>query len=129
MKTITKLGPYKVQLDSKKPFPAALEFLSGPNAILPSGIWSTAKEDAEGKFDYATVKPIGTGSYKITKAVPCDSVIMEINKDQMEGSLKGKLLIGKLVFRMTGDTERQMVELLTGGLIGFGKLVKITLKT
>ena len=81
MKTITKLGPYKVQLDSKKPFPAALEFLSGPNAILPSGIWSTAKEDAEGKFDCATVKPIGTGSYKITKAVPCDSVIMEINKD------------------------------------------------
>jgi hypothetical protein len=54
---------------------------------------------------------------------------MEINKDQMEGSLKGKLLIGKLVFRITGDTERQMVELLTGGLIGFGKLVKITLKT
>ena len=129
MKTITKLGPYKVQLDSKKPFPAALEFLSGPNAILTSGIWSTAKEDAEGKFDYATVKPIGTGPYKITKAVPCDSVIMEINKDQMEGILKGKLLIGKLVFRITGDTERQMVELLTVGLIGFGKLVKITLKT
>ena len=54
---------------------------------------------------------------------------MEINKDHMEGSLKGKPLIGKLVFRITGDTERQMVELLTGGLIGFGKLVKITLKT
>ena len=113
----------------KKPFLAALKFLSGPNAILPSEIWSTAKEDAEGKFDYAKVKPIGTGPYKRIKAIPDDSVIMEINKDQMEGILKGKLLVGKLVFRITGDTERQMVELLTRGLIGFGKLVKITLKT
>jgi peptide/nickel transport system substrate-binding protein len=41
---------------------------------------------------------------------------MEINKDHMEGSLKGKPLIGKLVFRITGDTETQMVERLTGGV-------------
>ena len=56
---------------------------------------------------------------------------MEINKDHMEGSLKGKPLIGKLVFRITGDTERQMAELLTGSvdwIWEISKLVKITLK-
>jgi peptide/nickel transport system substrate-binding protein len=94
----------------------AFEFLSGPNAILSSEIRPTAKEDAEETLIYATVKLIGTGPYKITKAVPCDSMIMEINKDHMEGTLKGKLLIGKLVFGTIGDTKTQMVELLTGGV-------------
>jgi peptide/nickel transport system substrate-binding protein len=41
---------------------------------------------------------------------------MEINKDHMEGSPKGKPLIGKIVFRITGDTETQMAELLAGGV-------------
>ena len=116
MKATTKLGPYKIRIDLKKPFPAALEFLSGPNAILPSEIWSTAKKDAKGKFDYATIKPIGTGPYKVTKVIPGDSVTMEINKDYMEGSPKGKPSISKLVFRTIGDTETQMAELLTGGV-------------
>ena len=72
--------------------------MSGPNAILPSEIWATAKEDAEGKFDYAKVKPIGTDPYEITKAIPGDSVIMGINKIYMEGSPKGKPLFVRLVF-------------------------------
>ena len=72
--------------------------MSGPNAIFPSEIWSTAKEDAEEKFDYATVKPIGTGPHKITKAIPGDSVIMRINNIYMKGSPKGKPLVVRFVF-------------------------------
>ena len=82
----------------KKTYLAALKFLSGSNAILPSEIWSTDKEDAEEKFDYATVKPIGTGPNKITKAIPGDSVIMGINDIYMEESPEGKTLVVRFVF-------------------------------
>ena len=114
MKGATKLGPYKVQIHLKDPFPAALEYLSGPDAIFPSEIWATAKKDAKGKMDYATVKPIGTGPYKITNVIPGESVTMEINRDYMAGSPKGNPSIGKLVFRTVHDAETRMAELLTG---------------
>ena len=116
MKNAEKTGKYSLRLHLKKPFPAALEFLSGPLAIFPANIWATAKKDAAGKPDYATVAPIGTGPYKITKTTPGVGVTMEINKDYMSGSPKGKPTINKLVFRTVSDPEAQLAELLTGSL-------------
>jgi peptide/nickel transport system substrate-binding protein len=110
-----KLGPYKVRIHLHKPFPAALEFLSGPMAIMPAGIWETAKKDARGKPDYGTVEPIGTGPYKITKVVTGETVEMTINTDYFDGP-KGKPSIGKVVFRTVPDPETQIAELLTGSL-------------
>ena len=116
MKRAVKLGPYKVRVHLKRPFPAALEYLSGPNAILPAEIWATAKKDGKGKIDYGTIAPIGTGPYKITQVVPGESVRMEINKNYMDRSPKGKPSIGKLVFRTVHDAETRMAGLLTGSL-------------
>jgi len=116
MKNAEKTGKYSLRLHLKKPFPAALEFLSGPLAIFPANIWATAKKDAAGKPDYGTVAPIGTGPYKITKTTPGVGVTMEINKDYMSGSPKGKPTIEKIVFRTVSDPEAQVAELLTGSL-------------
>jgi len=116
MKGATKLSQYKVQVNLNSTFPAALEYLSGPDAIFPAEIWATARKDAKGKMDYGTIAPIGTGPYKITEMIPGESVTMEINKDYMSGSPKGKPSIGKIIFRTVGDAEAQMAELLTGSM-------------
>ncbi len=116
IKNAEKLGPYKVRIHLAKPFPAALEFLSSALPILPADIWKTAKKDAKGRVDYGTIKPIGTGPYKIVKVVPGESVHMEINRDYWNGSPKGKPSIGKIVFRTVPDPEAQIAQLLTGEL-------------
>jgi len=116
IKSAEKLGAYKVRIKLVKPFPAALEYLSGPVSIMPAGIWKTAKKDAKGKVDYGTVKPIGTGPYKITKVVPGESIQMEINKNYWKGSPKGQPSISKIVFKTVPDPESQIAQLLTGEL-------------
>ena len=115
IKNAEKLGDYKIRINLVKPFPAALEFLSGPLAILPKGIWATAKTDAKGKKDYGTIAPIGTGPYKMTKVVTGERIEMEKNTGYWNGP-KGKPSIGKIVFRTVPDPETQVAELLTGSL-------------
>ena len=89
MKNVEVLGPYKIRINLVKPFPAAFEFLSGALPVFSSDIWKTAKMDAKGKLDYGTVKPMGTGPYKITEVVPGEFIKMEINKNYWNGSPKG----------------------------------------
>lgn len=115
MKSTEKLGDYKVRIHFKKPFPAALEFLSGGLSILPAGIWKTAKKDAAGKPDYATVAPIGTGPYKVEKWIPGEKSVLVRNDDYFDGP-KGKATIKRIVFRTVADPEAQIAELLTGAL-------------
>ncbi|MDD9902430.1 MAG: ABC transporter substrate-binding protein [Rhodospirillaceae bacterium] len=115
MKSAEKLGEYKVRLNLVKPFPAALEFLSGPLAMLPAEIWSKAKKDATGKPDYGTIPPIGTGPYKTVEHVPGERTVLEINPNYFDGP-KGKPSIKKIVFRTVADPEAQIAELLTGSL-------------
>ncbi|MBN4083183.1 ABC transporter substrate-binding protein [bacterium AH-315-B06] len=115
IKNAEKLGEYKVRINLVKPFPAALEFLSGPTGILPAGIWETAKKGADGKPDYGTVAPIGTGPYKVIGFVPGESMSLAINDKYFDGP-KGKPSIGKITFRTVADPEAQIAEVLTGSL-------------
>ncbi len=115
IKNAEKLGDYKVRLNLKAPFTAALQYLSGPTGILPAGIWKTAKKDASGKPDYGTVQPIGTGPYKVVDFVPGESMSLERNKNYFNGP-KGQASIGKIKFRTVSDPEAQVAELLTGSL-------------
>ena len=114
MKNVEVLGPYKIRINLVKPFPAAFEFLSGALPVFSSDIWKTAKMDAKGKLDYGTVKPMGTGPYKITEVVPGEFIKMEINKNYWNGSPKGKPSIGTVIFKTVPDTEAQVAQLLTG---------------
>ena len=72
MKNAEKIGEYKVRIHLDKPYPAALEMLAGPIAIMPDGIWDKAKKDATGKPDYGTVPAIGTGPYKLRRWCPAN---------------------------------------------------------
>jgi peptide/nickel transport system substrate-binding protein len=60
-----KLGPYKVRLYLKKPFPAALEYLGGNVPIYPNEYYAKVGPKGFGQ------KPVGTGPYKITEILPC----------------------------------------------------------
>ena len=107
MKTTEKLGEYKVRIHFKKPFPAAMEFLSGGLSILPAGIWKTAKKDVAGKPDYGTVAAIGTGPYKLVEWVPGEKSVLERNDNYFAGP-KGKATIKRVIFRTVADPEAQI---------------------
>jgi len=64
IKEVVKAGPYTVKIILKKPFPAALEFLSGANPIYPKDYYAKVGTKGFG------VKPIGTGPYKIAEVIP-----------------------------------------------------------
>ncbi len=116
IKGAQKLSKYKVRIHLKEPFPAAMEFISMALPIMPSEIWQTAKKDAKGKIDYATIDEIGTGPYKIAKVVPGESITMEANRNYWAGSPKGKPEIGTVIFKTVPDTEAQIAQILTGEL-------------
>lgn len=115
MKQTEKLGDYKVRIHLKKPFPAALEYLSGGLSILPAGIWKTAKTGNTGKPDYGTVAPIGTGPYKVTGFAAGESMTLTRNDSYFDGP-KGQPAIGTIQFRTVSDPEAQIAELLAGNL-------------
>ena len=109
-----KIDDYKVRLNLKTVFPAALEYLSGPLAIFPSEIWGTA-ETVAGKKDYRTVEPIGTGPYKMTEMIPGEVVKFTRNEDYF-GGIKGKGKIRNIVMKTIPDREVQVAELLAGNI-------------
>ncbi len=114
IKSAEALGEYAVRLHLHKPFPAALEYLSGPVVIMPKGLWDDVK-DVGGKKDFGTAKPIGTGPYMVTKQVPGEYFEFTKNPNYFNGP-KGAPSIGKIVFRIISDPEAQIAELLTGGV-------------
>jgi hypothetical protein len=70
IKGAEKVGDYQVRILLKAPFPAALEYLSGPTPIYPAAYFK--KVGLEG-FSKA---PVGTGPYKITTVTPGVGVTM-----------------------------------------------------
>lgn len=105
-----KLGPYKVRMTLRQPFPAALEYLSGPVVMYPNEYYAEVGPQGMG------VKPIGTGPYRVTGVEPGQRFEFEINENYHEGSPKGKPSIGKLVMRTIQDPNTRLAELMSGGL-------------
>ena len=114
IKTVEALGPYKVRIHLAKTFPAALEFLAMALPVFPSEIWQTARNDATGKPDWATIDEIGAGPYKIAEVVPGESITMVRNEDYWADSPKGRPEIGTVIFKTVPDAEAQVAQLLTG---------------
>jgi len=110
IKNAEKLGPYKVRINLKQPFPAAFDYLAGPIPIYPHEYY--AKVGPQGM----NLKPIGTGPYKVTFVDPGKAVHFEKNDNYFKASPKGQPSIGKLEYRSIPDKETQVAELLTGGL-------------
>ena len=105
-----KLGPYKVRLYLKKPFPAALEYLGGNVPIYPNEYYAKVGPKGFGQ------KPVGTGPYKITEIEPGKKIVFVKNENYFKDSPKGQPAIGKLVQWTIPEMTTQIAELMTGGL-------------
>lgn len=105
-----KLGPYKVRLSLKKPFPAALEYLAGPVVMYPNEYYE--KVGPKGMNE----KPVGTGPYKVTEHQPGRLVRFERNAEYFKSSPRPQPTIQKLELRLIPDNNTQVAELMSGGL-------------
>jgi len=110
------LGPYKVRLHLKAPFPAAFAYLANAIFIMPEGHYDNAPMTADGKKDYAAVKPVGTGPYKFVESKAGEYILWAKNENYMTGTAKGTPSIGKIKFSTIKEGNTQIAELLTGGL-------------
>lgn len=110
IKSAEELGDYKVRIHLKKPFPAALEYLSGPIVIYPKDYYSKVGE--KGMSDH----PVGTGPYKVVEVIPGKSIEFEANADYFEGGPKGQPHIKHIVYEMIPGKSTQLAELISGGL-------------
>ncbi|MFG1311764.1 ABC transporter substrate-binding protein [Xanthobacter tagetidis] len=110
IKSAEKIGDDKVRIHLNGPFPAAIEYLSGPVVIYPQKYFEKVGLDGFAKA------PIGSGPYKITAVTPGKGVTMEKNTNYWKDSPLGQPSIGKLVFRIIPDQETQLAELMTGGV-------------
>lgn len=105
-----KISPYKVRLNLKKEFPAALEFLSGPIVMYPNEYY--AKVGPEGM----ALNPIGTGPYTVTSVEPGKRYKFKKYDSYHDGSPKGSPKIGNIVFRTIAESNTQLAELFSGGI-------------
>jgi peptide/nickel transport system substrate-binding protein len=116
MKDAEKTGPNSVRIYLHEPFPAALAYFAQAVFIMPEGHYDSAPDGADGKKDFAAVKPVGTGPYKITNVVPGEKIEMVRNENYFKNGPKGTAEIGKLTFRTIKEMNTQIAELLTGGV-------------
>ncbi|MFY0612291.1 MAG: ABC transporter substrate-binding protein [Hyphomicrobiaceae bacterium] len=116
IKQAIKLDSHKVRIELHKPFPAALAYLSNSVFMVPEGHYDKAPTRADGKKDFAAVKPIGTGPYKMAEVKAGEYVLWEKNTNYLKGGPKGQPQIGKIRFRTIKESNTQLAEILTGGL-------------
>ncbi len=105
-----KLDKFKVRIKTKMPFPAAIEYLTGPVVIHPNEYY--AKVGPKGMNE----KPVGTGPYRVVENIIGKSIKLERHADYWAGSQKPKASIEKLEVRMIPDRQTQAAEMLSGGL-------------
>ena len=105
-----KLGDYKVQLNLKAEFPAALEFLSGPIVMYPNEYYGEVGPEG------MALNPVGTGPYMVTSVEPGKRYKFSKYAGYHSGSPKGKASIGKIVIRTIAESNTQLAELFSGGI-------------
>jgi peptide/nickel transport system substrate-binding protein len=105
-----KVDDFTVRVVLKQPFPAALEYLSGPTPIYPAKYFQQVGIDGYSKA------PIGTGPYKITKVLSGEGVEMERNENYFEGGPIAKPAISKIKFQVITDPDARLAQLMTGGI-------------
>lgn len=110
IKSAEKIGDDKVRIHLVGPFPAAIEYLSGPVVIYPEAYFKKVGLDGFAKA------PVGSGPYKVTAVTPGKGVKMEKSGTYWKDSPLGQPKIAKLEFRVIPDPETQVAELMTGGV-------------
>jgi peptide/nickel transport system substrate-binding protein len=105
-----KLDKYKVRIHTKRPFPAAIEYLAGPVVIHPNEYY--AKVGPKGMNE----KPVGSGPYRVTEHAIGKYIRLEKNPDYFKDSPKGQPKIDKIEIRFIPDRQTQVAEVMSGGV-------------
>lgn len=105
-----KIDQYKVRIRTKKPFPAAIEYLAGPVVMYPNEYY--ARVGPKGMSE----KPVGTGPYMVTEYQPGRLIRMKRNPDYFKDSPKPRATIESIDIRLIPDRNTQAAELMAGGL-------------
>ncbi len=108
MESVEKLDDYQVRIHLKEPFPAALEYLSGPMPIYPDEYFQ------EVGIEGFSRQPVGTGPYRITNVRPGDGVSLTRFDDYFEDSPIGQPAIGNIEFKAIADEDSRMAQLMSG---------------
>ncbi|GLO72646.1 ABC transporter substrate-binding protein [Phaeobacter inhibens] len=109
MKSAEKIDDHTVRINLKTPFPAAIEFLSGPISMYPNEYYAEVGPSGMG------LKPIGTGPYKVVTVVPGQHFVLEKNTNYHDGP-KGQPSIGRVDIRTIPDINTQIAEMFNGTL-------------
>lgn len=117
-----KTGPHQVRLLLHAPFPAAIEYLAGPIAIMPVDFY----RDAGPGRAVSAQRLIGTGPYRFTRWDPGKEARFEINPAYMADSPKGRPAIRHVVMRVLPDAATQMAELMAGSIDWISQLPEET---
>ena len=108
--SVEKLDRFKVRVKLKAPFPAAIEYLSGPVVIHPNEYY--AKVGPTGMNTAA----VGSGPYKVVEHVVGKSVRLQRNADYFKDSPKPQPKLERIEIRFIPDRQTQMAETLAGGV-------------
>lgn len=109
MKSAEKVDNYTVRLHLKSPFPAALEYLSGPVVIYPNEYYAKVGPQGMG------AKPVGTGPYKVESVTSGSEVVLKRNENYFDGP-KNTAKVGTIVIRFIPDVNTQLAEMFSGSL-------------
>ena len=110
IKEARKVDDHTVDLEMKRPFPQAFEFLSGPITIYPNEYYEEVGPEGMHKA------PVGTGPMKVVSIKTAEEYVFEKNADYTWGSPKGEAQVSKMVVREIADVQTQIAELLAGGI-------------
>jgi peptide/nickel transport system substrate-binding protein len=105
-----KLDAHKVRIVTKRPFPAALEYLAGPVVIHPHEYY--ARVGPKGMNE----KPVGSGPYRVTEHALGKYIRAERNPDYFKDGPKPQPKIEKIEFRFIPDPQTRVAEVLSGGI-------------
>lgn len=107
---VEKLGPHKVRIVAKRPFPAAIEYLAGPVVIHPHAYY--AQVGPKGMNE----KPVGSGPYRVVEHAFGKYVRLVRNPDYFKDSPKPAAKVEKVEIRFIPDRQTQVAEAFSGGV-------------
>lgn len=110
IKEAHRIDRFTVDVEMKRPFPQAFEFLSGPITIYPNEYYSEV--GPEGMHE----RPVGTGPMRVVSVKTAEEYVLEKNPDYTWGSPKGEAQVSRMIVREIADVQTQIAELLAGGI-------------
>lgn len=110
IKEVVAVNPTTVKFTLSAPFAPFLTLLGHNAGILPKHL--LAGKNLNDATAFNRMMPVGTGPFKVTRAVPGSSITLEANKDYYGNKPK----LSGIVFKVVPDINAQVAQLKSGEL-------------